>query len=55
MSKGFGIILSLDGNKNMMDSRIQKLLLKLGLKESTLNFINATPLLPSMKDQGKSI
>jgi len=34
----------------MMDGRIQKLLSKLGLKESTLNFTNTALLPPSMKD-----
>ena len=43
MSKEFGIILSLDSNENMIDGRIQKLLSKLGLKESMSNFANATP------------
>ena len=35
--------MSLDGNKNMIDGRIQKLLSKLGLKESISNFTNTAP------------
>ena len=43
MSKGFSIILCIDSNENMNDRRIQKLLSKLGLSETTSIFINNTP------------
>ena len=40
MSKGFGIILCIDSNKNINDGRMQKLLSKLGLSKTISIFIN---------------
>ena len=42
MSKRFSIILCIDGNENINDRRIQKLLSKLELSETTSIFINNT-------------
>ena len=43
ISKGFGIILSMDSNKNMNNRRMQKLLSKLRLSETTSILTNDTP------------
>ena len=43
MDDGYSIVLSLDGNENMKNGRIQKLLLKLDMKELISRFTDSKP------------